>query len=91
MPDTSWTPKLIIGRAEVARYLQCSVNTVDRYVRKHGLPLCPLPSGRLATSYFLLDAWLQSRGKQYQELRGKQYKELSNDEDPECQEGDTTD
>jgi hypothetical protein len=65
----TWQPKLLVGRAEVAEYLQVHINTLDRWVKHRGFPMCPLPSGRLATSYWLIDAWLQARGNEYRRIR----------------------
>ena len=65
----TWQPKLLVGRKAVADYLQVHINTLDRMVKYRGFPMCPLPSGRLATSYWLIDAWLMARGNEYRRIR----------------------
>jgi hypothetical protein len=64
----TWKPKLLVGRAEVAEYLNVHINTLDRWTKHRAFPMCPLPSGRLATSYWLIDAWLHARGSEYRRI-----------------------
>jgi predicted DNA-binding transcriptional regulator AlpA len=67
---TGWNGlTIILGREEMAQYMRCSVPTIDRYIKNHGFPAAPLPSGRLATTATLIAAWLEARGKLYREIK----------------------
>lgn len=53
---------LLIGLNEIAEYLQVSPQTVRRWHRLHGFPMCKKPDGEHISSTALVDDWIQARG-----------------------------
>ena len=59
--DTKYDRTLLWGAKGVAEYIGYAPITVRRWSKRHGLPLCKLPDGRLISSTQLVDDWFMAR------------------------------
>jgi hypothetical protein len=72
---------IILGREEMAAYMRCSTATIDRLIRYHSFPACPLPSNKLATTVTLISAWMQARADIYRRLKDEHRQDSTPDQE----------